>query len=268
MSSIHPSSVIEDGAGIGENCTIGPFCHIGPNVTLGAGATLHSHVVIAGHTTIGDGARIFPFASIGHEPQDLKYKGEVTTLVIGRNCVIREGVTLNPGTAGDAGTTIIGDDCVFLANAHVAHDCILGNRIIFSNAAMVAGHCKVGDNVIFGGGAGVHQFCRIGRNAFIGGMAGVDSDVIPYGIALGNRAYLGGLNIVGMKRAGIARESIHAARAALRQLFSGDMPVGKAAESLPEEIAGDQVVAQIAAFIREGGENRALCTPRNREELA
>lgn len=266
--SIHPSSVIEDGAEIGEDCVIGPFCHIGPNVRLGAGARLHSHVVIAGHTTIGEGARIFPFASVGHEPQDLKYQGEVTTLVVGRNCVIREGVTLNPGTAGDASTTIIGDNCVFLANAHVAHDCVLGNNIIFSNAAMVAGHCKVGDNVIFGGGAGVHQFCRIGRNAFIGGMAGVDNDVIPYGIALGNRAYLGGINIVGMKRAGIARESIHAARATMRHLFSGEVTVMEAAKSLPENISNDPIAIQIAEFVLAGGDNRSLCTPRSQDDMA
>ena len=157
---------------------------------------MHTHVVIAGHTEIGARAKLFPFASIGHEPQDLKYDGEASTLTIGDDCIIREGVTLNPGTAGDDNKTVIGDKCVFLANSHVAHDCIIGDSVIFSNGALVAGHCKIGSHVILGGGAGVHQFCRIGNNAFIGGMAAIENDVIPFGIALGNRAYLGGLNLI------------------------------------------------------------------------
>lgn len=265
-SRIHSSSVIEDGAEIGEDVEIGPFCHVGPRVRLGDGVRLLSHAVVAGITTVGAGTRIFPFASIGHEPQDLKYRGEDTTLEIGTNCTIREGVTMNPGTAGDAGKTVIGNNCVFLANSHVAHDCRLGNNIIFSNGAMIAGHCKVDDFVIMGGGAGVHQFCRIGRNAFIGGMAAVENDVIPFGIALGNRAYLGGLNIVGMKRAGISRESMHAARNAVKHLFSGDMPVAEAARSLPEDLASDEVVRSITGFILSG-DNRSLCMPRSRDEL-
>jgi UDP-N-acetylglucosamine acyltransferase len=265
-SGIHPSAVVEDGAVIGEDVTIGPFCHVGPRVTLGDGVKLLSHVVIAGITTIGAKTRVFPFASLGHEPQDLKYRGEDTTLEIGHGCTIREGVTMNPGTAGDAGKTIIGNNCVFLANAHVAHDCVLGNNIIFSNAVMVAGHCKIGDNVIMGGGAGVHQFCRIGQNAFVGGMAGLENDVIPYGVALGNRAYLGGLNVVGMKRAGMEREDIHAARAAMRHIFSGEQPIAEAVKSIDPEIARSNVVKKIVDFI-VSGENRALCTPRNKDDF-
>lgn len=264
---IHSSAVIEDGAELGADVEIGPFCHVGPRVRLGDGVKLLSHAVVSGITTIGAGTRVFPFASLGHEPQDLKFKGEETTLEIGKNNVIREGVTMNPGTAGDAGKTIIGDNCVFLANAHVAHDCILGNNIIFSNAVMVAGHCKIGDNVIMGGGAGVHQFCRIGQNAFIGGMAGLENDVIPFGVALGNRAYLGGLNVVGMKRFGMAREDIHAARAAYKHLFSGNMPVLQAAREMPEAVAQNEVVIKIAEFVLSG-ENRALCTPKSRDDLA
>jgi UDP-N-acetylglucosamine acyltransferase len=265
-SGIHPSAVVEDGAVIGDGVEIGPFCHVGPKVTLSNGVRLLSHVVIAGRTTIGENSRVFPFASLGHEPQDLKYKGEDTSLEIGANCTIREGVTMNPGTAGDAGKTVIGNNCLFLANAHVAHDCVLGNNIIFSNAVMVAGHCKIGDNVIMGGGAGVHQFCRIGQNAFVGGMAGLENDVIPYGVALGNRAYLGGLNFVGMKRAGIDREDIHAARAALKHIFSGEQPVADAVKNIAPEIAASPVVSKIVEFI-VSGENRALCTPRNKDEL-
>lgn len=207
QNKIHSSAVIEDGAILGEGIEIGPFCHIGNEVTLADNIKIHSHVVVSGTTNIGAGAKIFPFASIGHEPQDLKYRGEQNELIIGDKCIIREGVTLNPGTAGDKGITKIGNNCKFLANSHVAHDCIVGNNVIFSNAVMIAGHCVVEDNVIFGGGAGVHQYCRLGRNSFIGGMAGVEHDVIPYGMALGNRAYLGGLNLIGMKRAGIKRQS-------------------------------------------------------------
>ncbi len=258
---VHPSSIVEAGAQLADGVKIGPFCHVGGNASLGEGVQLVSHAVIAGNTSIGARTRIFPFASIGHEPQDLKFRGEPNSLVIGTDCLIREGVTMNPGTAGDNSTTVIGDRCVFLANAHVAHDCIVGNNVIFSNAVMIAGHCKVEDNVIIGGGAGVHQFCRIGRNAFVGGMAGLENDVIPYGIALGNRAYLGGLNLVGMKRAGVSRESIHNARHAFKDLFQSGRPIQEALGNLGEELLADPVVATIAAFIANSGD-RALCTPR------
>lgn len=258
---IHASSVIEDGAEFGDDVVIGPFCHVGAGVRLASGVQLHSHVVVHGRTSVGEGSRIFPFASIGHEPQDLKYSGEETELVIGRNCIIREGVTMNPGTAGDKGRTVVGDECVFLANAHVAHDCIIGDRVVFSNNVMLAGHCQVGDNVIIGGGAGIHQFCRVGQNAFIGGLAGVENDVIPFGIALGNRAGLGGLNVIGMKRAGIARESIHHARRLYKQLFSSNSTVAEAIEQINGEIAADPVCRSIIDFVRDSGD-RALCTPR------
>ena len=260
-TAIHPTAIVEDGAILGDGVEIGPFCHVGPRVRLGEGVRLISHVVVAGITTVSARTRIFPFASIGHEPQDLKYKGEESTLEIGENCTIREHVTMNPGTAGDNNRTVIGNNCVFLAGAHVAHDCVLGNNIIFSNSVMVAGHCKIADNVILGGGAGVHQFCRIGKNAFICGMAGLENDVIPYGIALGNRAYLGGLNIVGMKRAGISRESIHNARNAFKHIFSGEQTVQEAANSIDAELAKDPVVTEILDFLRSDQE-RALCTPR------
>ncbi|MGI9351105.1 MAG: acyl-ACP--UDP-N-acetylglucosamine O-acyltransferase [Rhizobiaceae bacterium] len=261
--SVHQSAVIEDGAIIGDGCSIGPFCHIGSEVELGAGTTLHSHVAIAGKTRIGPGGRIFPFASVGHEPQDLKYQGEDTTLVIGDNVLIREGVTINPGTAGDAGQTAIGNNCYFLANSHVAHDCQVGNGVIFSNAVLLAGHCKVGNNVIVGGGAAVHQFCRIGDNAFIGGLAGIENDVIPFGMALGNRAYLGGLNLIGMKRAGIERESIHKARKAFKSLFeSKSGTISDNLDSVSAQWGEDRIVRLILDFIAAGGD-RALCTPKN-----
>ncbi|MFZ1814462.1 MAG: acyl-ACP--UDP-N-acetylglucosamine O-acyltransferase [Rhizobiaceae bacterium] len=260
-SNIHSSAVVEDGARLGEGVKIGPFCHVGKDVVLGDDVELKSHVVVAGNTSVGARTRIFPFASIGHEPQDLKYHGEPNSLEIGTDCLIREHVTMNPGTEGDASRTAIGNRCVFLAGAHVAHDCILGNNIIFSNNVMVAGHCKVDDNVIIGGGAGVHQFCRIGRNAFVGGMAGLENDVIPFGMALGNRAYLGGLNLIGMKRAGVSRESIHNARHAFKELFSSDIPLKEAAVALGEKFGDDPVVSQILVFLKESGD-RSICTPR------
>ena len=259
-SAIHPTAIVEDGAEIGEGARIGPFCHVGSQVVLGREVTLVSHAVVTGDTVLGEGCRVFPFASLGHEPQDLKYRGEPVRLRIGHRCTFREGVTVNPGTAGGTAQTTIGDDCTLLANAHVAHDCTLGDRVIFSNNVMLAGHCTVGADVIFGGGAAAHQFCRIGRNAFVGGLAGVEGDVIPFGMALGNRAYLGGLNLVGMKRAGMPRDAIHAVRAAYRDLFAGDVPVlEKAAGMRSENI--EPAVSAILDFVI-AGRGRALCTPR------
>ena len=260
MMAIHPTAIIEDGARIGEDVRVGPFCHVGPEAVLGRGVELVSHAVVAGDTVLGDGCRVFPFASLGHEPQDLKYRGEPVRLRIGARCTFREGVTVNPGTAAGTSQTTIGNDCTLLANAHVAHDCSLGDRIVFSNNVMLAGHCTVGDNVIFGGGAAAHQFCRIGRNAFVGGIAGVEGDVIPFGMALGNRAYLGGLNLVGMKRTGMSRESIHAVRAAYRELFAGNAPVLEKANRMRAD-ASDPAVVDMLDFVVAGG-GRALCTPR------
>ena len=260
---VHANSVVEKGAILGAGVEIGPFCHVGPNVVLGDGVKLLSHVVIAGTTTIGRGTRIFPFASLGHEPQDLKYRGEDVSLTIGSQCTIREGVTMNPGTGGGGFVTAVGDRCTFLANSHVAHDCRVGNNVILSNAAMIAGHCTIGDFVIFGGGAGVHQFVRIGHHAFIGGFAAVENDVIPYAMALGNRAGLAGLNIVGMKRLQFTRDTIHNLRQAYRLLFSNE---GTLAERLADvesdDIARDPSVREILDFIKAPSD-RSLCLPRS-----
>ena len=261
-SKIHASSVIEKGAEIGADVDIGPFCHIGPKVILKAGVKLLSHVSIAGRTTIGENTRAFPFASLGHEPQDLKYKGEDVSLTIGANCTIREGVTMNPGTAGGGHVTSVGDNCAFLASSHVGHDCHVGNNVVFSNNVMLAGHCTVGDFVIIGGGAGIHQFSRVGHNAFIGGLAGVENDVIPYGMALGNRASLAGLNVVGMKRLGFNREKVQLLRQAYRLIFSNE---GTLAERLADietgDIARDPSIREILDFIKAPSE-RSLCLPR------
>ena len=266
--SIHPAAIVEPGAQIGAGVSIGPFCHVGPNVALGEGVTLVSHVSLAGQTRIGARTRVFPFASVGHEPQDLKYKGEPVSLTIGEDCLIREGVTINTGTGGGGGETRIGSRCVFLANSHVAHDCRLGDGIILSNNVMLAGHCQVGDHTIFGGGSAAHQFTRIGAHAFIGGLAGVENDVIPFGIALGNRAALAGLNIVGLKRRGFSHEAIHAIRRAYKQIFGEGGTLKARVEEVAEAFPQEETVQQIVAFLRAGGD-RAVCTPRDaRDEIA
>ena len=262
---IHPYAIVAHSARLGAGVSIGPFCTVGPDVELGEGVTLVSHVVVAGHTTVGQGTRIFPFASLGHEPQDLKYRGERTELQVGRDCVIREGVTMNPGTASGGGVTRVGDRSVFLAQSHVAHDCRVGSDVIFSNNVMLAGHCSVGDHAILGGGAAVHQFVRLGRHSFIGGLAGVEHDVIPYGIALGNRAHLAGLNVVGLKRRGFSREQIHELRRAYRLLFSSPGTLKARIEAVASEFTDDAQVSEMLAFLSEGGD-RAICTPRDARE--
>ena len=259
---IHPSSVVDRKARLGEGVRIGPFCMIGPDAEIGDGVQCLSHVVIAGRTRIGARTRIFPFSSIGHEPQDLKFRGESSTLEIGSDCVIREGVTMNPGTASGGLATRVGNNSVFLANAHVAHDCQIGNHVVFSNNVMLAGHCRVDDYVIIGGGAAVHQFVRIGRHAFIGGMAALENDVIPYGMALGNRAYLAGLNLVGLKRRGFSREQIHELRRAYRLLFAAEGTLKERIEDVAAGFADHMEVSEVLDFLRAGGD-RAVCVPKD-----
>lgn len=258
---IHPSAVIEDGAVIGDGVRIGPFCHVGPDVVLGEACELVSHVVVAGRTRVGARTRIFPFASIGHPPQDLKYRGEPSTLTIGEDCLIREGVTMNPGTAGGGLETVIGDHCAFLANSHVGHDCRVGSHVVFSNNVMLAGHCSVGDYAILGGGAAVIQFARVGAHAFVGGLSGLENDCIPYGMVLGNRAYLSGLNIVGLQRRGFAREDIHTLRRAYRLLFAQEGTLMERVEDVSTTFESHTAVREILEFIRAGGK-RSICTPR------
>jgi UDP-N-acetylglucosamine acyltransferase len=261
-NKIHPSAIIEDGAKIGDGVVVGPYSIVGSNVSLGDGVELSSHVTVAGHTTIGARTKIFPFASIGHQPQDLKYNGEPSTLDIGTDCLIREGVTLNPGTAGGGMKTVIGNSCAFLANSHVGHDCRVGNNVVFSNNVMLAGHCDVGDFVIIGGGAAVIQFARVGHHAFIGGMSGLEHDLIPYGMALGNRAYLSGLNIIGLQRRNFSRNEIHDLRRAYRLLFAQEGTLLERVADVAEEFKDHATVMEIVAFIRAGGK-RSMCMPKN-----
>ena len=259
-TQVHPSALVDKNAKLASGVSIGPFCTVGAEVELGEGCELISHAVVAGRTTIGARTRVFPFASIGHQPQDLKFKGEPSTLSIGADCIIREGVTMNPGTAGGGLATSVGDKCAFLANSHVGHDCHVGNGVIFSNNVMLAGHCTVGDYAIIGGGAAVIQFARVGAHAFLGGMSGLENDLIPYGMALGNRAYLSGLNIVGLQRRGFAREQIHALRRAYRLLFAAEGTLLERVEDVASEFKDNPIVNEIIDFIRAGGK-RSVCTP-------
>jgi UDP-N-acetylglucosamine acyltransferase len=264
-ANVHPTAIVEDGARLSPGVEVGPFCVVGRDVSLGEGVELLSHVVVAGTTEIGARTRIFPFASIGHQPQDLKYKGEPCSLTIGSDCIIREGVTMNPGTEGGGSVTAVGNGCAFLANSHVGHDCRVGDGVIFSNNVMLAGHCTVGDYAIIGGGAAVIQYARIGHQAFVGGMSGLEHDLIPYGMALGNRAYLSGLNIVGLQRRGFSRTDIHDLRRAYRLLFAAEGTLVERMEDVAQEFAGHPTVEEILAFIRVGGK-RSLCTPKNGTE--
>ena len=267
MSLIHASAVIESGASLGEGVRIGPFCHVGARVVLEAGVELVSHVVVAGRTSVGARSRIFPFASIGHQPQDLKFHGEESTLSIGSDCLIREGVTMNPGTEAGGLATVIGNKCTFLANSHVAHDCKVGNNVIFSNNVMLAGHCIIGDYAILGGGCGIHQFVRIGPQAIVQGLAAVGEDVIPYGMAAGNRAYLAGLNLIGLKRRGFSREQIHDLRRAYRLLFAPEGTLKERVEDVAQEFSNHPEVHFILDFIREAAD-RSICVPRDVKDMA
>ena len=217
---IHKTAIIDKKVKLGENVAIGPYSVIGPHVQIRNNVKIHSQVNIQGHTVIEEGTEIFPFASIGTIPQDLKYHGEKTKLIIGKKNVIREHVTINPGTKGGGSITKIGNNCLLMIGSHVAHDCTLGNDVIMVNNATLAGHVNIEDFAIIGGLSAVHQYVRIGKHAMVGGMSGVENDVIPYGSVMGNRAYLSGLNIVGLKRRGFNRKQIHDLRTAFRLIFS------------------------------------------------
>lgn len=259
-ASIHPSAVIETGAVIGAGCRIGPFCHVGPKVRLGRGVVLKSHAVVTGLTEVGDETVVFPFATVGEIPQDLKYRGEETRLTVGARCRIREGATLNTGTDGGGGLTSVGDDCLIMAGAHVAHDCRVGNRVILVNNAALAGHCVIEDDVIIGGLSGVHQWVRIGRGAIVGAVTMVTNDVIPYGLVQGPRGELDGLNLVGLKRKGVPREDITALRAAYQMLAQGEGAFLDRARRLGDETTSDYV-REIVAFIL-GESDRSFLTPK------
>jgi UDP-N-acetylglucosamine acyltransferase len=261
MASIHPTAVVEPGAKLADTAHIGPFCAIGPEVELQDGVELLSHVVVAGRTVIGAETRIFPFASIGHQPQDLKYQGEKSRLEIGRRNVVREHVTMNPGTTGGGMVTRVGDGCLFMVGAHVAHDCRLGDHVIMANNATLAGHVVIGDFAILGGLSAVHQFVRIGKHAMIGGVTGVERDVIPYGQVLGDRARLVGLNIVGMQRRGFSREQVQALRTAYQMLFGEAGTLVERVDEVARQFMDVEPVRDIVEFIRAESQ-RGICRPQ------
>ncbi len=257
---IHPMAVVEEGAVVGENVVIGPFCHVGAKVVLADEVSLLSHVVVTGRTSVGRGTKIFPGAVIGGDSQSVHHSAVDTRLIIGEMCTIREGVTMNTGTVEHGGVTSVGNNNLFLAYAHVAHDCMLGNNIILSNNVMLAGHVVVEDRAILGGGAAVHQFTRIGRQAFIGGLSAVSYDVIPYGMLNGNPGVLSGLNVVGMSRAGFEKATIHQVRRAYKQIFEGPDAIRVNAAAIRADYADCAPVIEILDFIASDSD-RALSSP-------
>ena len=257
--SIHPSAVIEPGAKIGNGVSIGPFSYIGGEVSLHSGVQIKSHVVVTGKTEIGQETTIYPFSVIGEVPQDLKFNGEKTSLIIGKRNQIREHVTINTGTEGGGGLTSIGNDCLFMTGSHVAHDVTINNKVIIANCGAVAGHCVIEDDVIIGGLSGIHQFVRIGRGAIVGAVTMVTNDVIPFGLVQGPRGSLDGLNIIGLKRKGVERSDIMALRAAFQTLAQGDGTFQERAKRLGEEKTSEYVDA-IIKFILSASD-RSFLTP-------
>ena len=257
-ADIHPSALIEEGARIADGVKVGPFSIVGPDVALGAGVELKSHAVVTGQTEIGDETVVFPGSVIGEIPQDLKFKGEKTQLIVGKRNRIREGVTMNTGTEGGGGVTRVGDDNLFMMGTHVGHDVHLGNRVVLANHVALAGHCIIEDDVIIGGLSGIHQFVRIGRGAIVGALTMVTHDVIPHGLVQGPRGTLDGLNLVGLKRRGLSREEIGELRSLFTRL-AGEGPFLDTARALSKEENGDHV-REILNFILSESD-RSFLTP-------
>jgi UDP-N-acetylglucosamine acyltransferase len=260
--NIHPTAIIDKSAEIGENVEIGAYCIIESNVKIGSGTRLRNHAQIRNYTTLGEDCYVDSFAVIGGAPQDLSYKDEPTTLVVGNRCTMREYVTMSRGTPNGKGVTTIGDDCYFMANSHVGHDCVVANNVIMANSVALAGHVTIGERVILGGLSAVHQHCRVGRHAFVGGLAAVVADVIPYGSVVGVHAHLAGLNIVGLKRRGFSRAQIHEMRSAYRMLFSNEGTMQERIEDVLERFSGIPEAIEIIEFVRAES-SRPICLPRD-----
>ncbi len=262
-TKIHTTAIIAKEAEIEENCFIGPYCIIGKNVKLGKGSKLFSNVTIDGFTSVGEGCQFFPYSTIGTSPQDLKYKGEKSFLYIGNNNIFREYVTVNPGTKGGGLKTVIGSNCLFMISSHVAHDCLIGNNVILVNNASLAGHVSIEDFAILGAFSGVHQFCRIGKHSMAGAMSGIDSDVIPYGTVVGNRAYLSGLNIIGLKRRGFTKQIIQELRKAYGLLFfTQDGTISERIKEVSEDFSKNEPVMEVVNFLTKE-KSRSICKPKN-----
>jgi UDP-N-acetylglucosamine acyltransferase len=249
---------VASGAVIGDGVTIGPWCQVGPDVTIEDNVTLISHVVAEGHTRIGAGTIFYPFSTVGMAPQDLKYKGEPTSCEVGAGCQIREHVTIHRGTVTGTGVTIVSEGCLLMAGVHVAHDCVVGRSVVVANNVLMGGHVTIGDNAIVGGGAAIRQHTRIGRAAMIGGMSGVEADVIPFGLVMGNRARLAGLNLIGLKRRGYDRGQINAVRAAFRLLFMGEGVFSDRVREAHAAFGEDGLVTEMLAFIESVGKGRLI----------
>lgn len=263
-TTIHPTAIVEHGASLGIGVRVGPFCHVGPDAVLGDGVELIGHVTVMGATTLGRGTRVHPTAVLGGPPQSARHKGGRTTLIVGENCLIREGVTMNVGTDQSRGVTRVGNNGNFFAYSHIAHDCIVGDNVVFANNATLAGHCEVGNFVNMGGLSAAHQFVRIGDYAFIGGFSGATADVIPYGMVIGPRGKLRGLNVVGMKRSGLGRSDLLTVRKAYKAIFDPAAPVAENLERLPAELTAHPLVARIVAFLQSGGKRRFVVPPLGR----
>ena len=260
MTQGHPIAVVEPGAKLGESVVVGPFCIVGPDAVLGDRVRLVSHARVVGRTTIGPDTVVYPFASIGTPPQDLKYRGEPSRLEIGAGNTIREHVTMNPGTEGGGMVTRVGDHGLFMVGAHVAHDCTVGDRVVFANNASIAGHVTVGDYAILGGLSTVHQFCRVGAHAIVGLNSAVVGDVIPHGSVAGERARMVGLNVVGLQRRNFSWSDIHALRTAYRLLFTEEGTLSERLEDVARIFAGNAAVMEIISFV-SAGSPRPLCQP-------
>jgi UDP-N-acetylglucosamine acyltransferase len=256
---IHNSSVIDKKAKISNSVKIGPFCNIGPNVELSDGVELISNIHIEGYTKIGKNTKIFPFASIGTQPQDLKFKNEKNSLLIGEKNIIREYVTINPGTEGGGSKTIIGDNCLFMISSHIAHDCKIGDNVIIANNVPLGGHVTIEDNVIIGGNSAVQQFTRIGRLAMIGGMTGVLKDVTPFGLSIGNRNYLQGLNLIGLRRKKYDNKKIIGLDKAYKEIFASKN-LHENLSKINGEYKDNELVAEVIKFI-EKDKKRPICSP-------
>ena len=256
---IHKTAIIDSKAKISTNVKIGPYVVIGPNVKIEENTTIQSHVNITGDTTIGKGNKIYPFASIGSDPQDLKYNLEKTRLIIGSNNIIREYATINTGTAQGGGVTRVGDNNLIMISAHIAHDCIIGNNIVIANSAAIAGHAEIDDHVIIGGNCGIQQFTRIGKMAMIGGMTGVSRDVIPYGLSTGNRNYLNGINVIGLRRGKVANKDILGLAEAYKEIFKTEV-LSENLNNLNGIYKDNPLVIEVLDFINKD-KKRPICTP-------